>query len=544
MFALFGTILPRPVFSFRMGIPFESSGKMQTSETLLSRRHVMGGLAASLSMMHPGAVMARPSARAESATRNTEPFSRDTVVDQARTLASQPFQPLAALPAGLQDLDYSTYRRICYRKDEAIWGQAPTPFSIELFAPGSLYKHGVDVFIVENGQSRAIAVGPESFETPTAEIGALISEVAQFAGFRLHYPLNRADYRDEFIVFQGASYLRAVSRGQTYGLSARGLAIDVAEPTGEEFPTFRRFWIERPSSRANAIVVHALLDSPRVAGAYRFGIYPGAPTTIDVDATLIPRAPLTHIGLGTLTSMFMHGAIDPPDRPDYRPAVHDSLGLAMVTRQGERLWRPLGNPAALQVSAFVDENPKGFGLIQRDREFSQFQDLEARYDMRPSAWISPRGDWGPGFVQLVEIPSPFEGNDNIVAYWRPNRRLEAGVAFPFAYRLTWPNDYPPPQDVAPVSRSAFGLALANGKQEYVVDYGAAPGIAAGEVTAHVSVSTGRVLEVRIQPNPLTGGFRVFVTFDPGGAPLCEIRLQPLMNGTPVGETWLNRWLRS
>lgn len=504
----------------------------------------MGGLAAGLSLMLPGAGMAGPSGRTEPAARDTEPFTRDTVVNQARALASQPFRPLAALPAGLQDLDYDAYRKIRYRKDEAIWGQAPTPFSIELFAPGSLYKHGVDVFIVEDGRSRAIAVGPESFEAPNPEIGALISKVAQFAGFRLHYPLNRPDYRDEFIVFQGASYLRAVSKGQHYGLSARGLAIDVAEPTGEEFPTFRRFWIERPSSRANAIVAHALLDSPRVAGAYRFGIYPGAPTTIDVDATLIPRAPLTHIGLGALTSMFMHGAIDPPDRPDYRPAVHDSLGLAMVTGQGERLWRPLANPAALQVSAFVDENPKGFGLIQRIRDFSQFQDLEAHYDKRPSAWVAPRGDWGAGFVNLVEIPSPFEGNDNIVAYWRPSRPLEPGVAFPFSYRLTWPNDYPPPQDIATVGRSAFGLDLANGKQQYVVDYGAAPNIAAGEVTPHVSVSTGRLLETRIQPNPSTGGFRVFVTFDPGSAPLCEIRLQPLMNGNPVGETWLNRWLRS
>src|SRR5690606_21719575 len=249
-----------------------------------------------------------------------------------------------------------------YRKQAAIWGNTPSRFSIELFAPGNLYESGIDLSVVESGQSIDVPVENDTFEANSPEIVQLLAEIDKVAGFRLHYPLNNAEYQDEFVVFQGASYCRAVSRGQTYGLSARGLAIDVAEPTGEEFPIFRKFWIERPSSRADRIVVHALLDSPRVAGAYRFGIFPDEPTRLDIEATLFARSQLNHIGLGALTSMFLFGGMDKPDIPDYRNAVHDSNGLAMLTGAGEYLWRPLTNPTTLQISAFQDENPKGFGL--------------------------------------------------------------------------------------------------------------------------------------------------------------------------------------
>jgi len=474
-------------------------------------------------------------------------FSGETVMAEARALAAHPFVAPPQVPPLLRNLSYNHYRQIRYRKEKAVWGATPTPFSLELFAPGFLFKSGVDVFVVENGQSYAVQIGLDSFETPSPEIAATLARIGQFAGFRLHYPINRpltqSDYRDEFMVFQGASYLRAVSRGQSYGLSARGLAIDVGEPTGEEFPVFRRFWIERPSSSAHAIVVHALLDSPRVTGAYRFGIYPGAVTTVDVNATLFSRASLRHVGLGPLTSMYLFGAIDPADRADYRPAVHDSVGLAMHTGRGERVWRPLNNPKTLQVSAFVDDNPRGFGLIQRSRKFERFQDLEARYEQRPSAWVAPQGNWGAGHVQLVEIPSASETNDNIVAYWRPDRPVEPERPFEFAYRLTWPNDAPLPKDIARTIRSAFGRGFDGTQYQFAIDYGPVAGLVLADITLELSLSAGRLVERVIQPNPTSGGFRIFVTFDPGRAKLIEFRLQPRFKGEQAGETWLYRWIR-
>ncbi|MGF1607168.1 MAG: glucan biosynthesis protein G [Rhodothalassiaceae bacterium] len=482
-------------------------------------------------------------ARALQRAADGTPFSRQTVLDAARELASEPFRPPSPVPQTLQALDYDTYRQIRYRKDEAIWGQAPTPFSIELFAPGFLYVAPVDIQVVENARAYEVRVGSDSFETPTEAIGAAIAELGQFAGFRLHYPLNRPDYRDEFLLFQGASYFRAVSRGQIYGLSARGLAIDVAEPTGEEFPLFRRFWIERPAADANSIVVHAVLDSRRLTGAYRFGIYPGATTTLDIDVTLFARDRVEHLGLAPLTSMFLHGAVDASDTADYRPAVHDSQGLALHTGTGERLWRPLANPRTLQLSAFVDTDPRGFGLIQRARDFQAYQDLEAVYQRRPSAWVSPRGNWGAGHVQLVEIPTDKEINDNIVVYWRPEAVLAPGSPFSFAYRLTWPDQAPVPGAVARVARSAYGRALTDGRPQFVIDYVPVPGVPTQEVQIDASASAGRIAEALVQRNPQTGGLRVFVTLDPGAADISELRLVPTYEGEAIGETWLYRWLR-
>ncbi|MEE4300852.1 MAG: glucan biosynthesis protein G [Pseudomonadales bacterium] len=469
-------------------------------------------------------------------------FAGERVIDTARALAGRPFVDPPPVPAVLATLDYDAYRRIRYRKERAVWGRAPTRFSAEFFAPGFLFEYGVDVRIVESGQVRTVDAGADAFDVPDPAIGEALAAFGQFAGFRLHYPLNRSDYRDEFVVFQGASYFRAVSRGQRYGLSARGLAIDVAEPEGEEFPIFRRFWIERPSADANAIVVHALLDSRRCAGAYRFAIYPGAPTTLDVDAVLFARENLTHIGLGPLTSMFMHGPMDAPVRADYRPRVHDSLGLAMETGRGERLWRPLQNPRSLQISAFVDRSPAGFGVIQRERRFESFQDLEARYELRPSAWVAPRGDWGAGHVQLVEIPSDEETNDNIVAYWRPATPLLAGSAFEFAYRLTWPDQAPRAPGIAPISRCAQGFAFGTALPQVVFDL-ATEGVEADAVAIDASISRGRVVEAIVQRNSERGGLRVIVNFDPGDAAFAELRVVCRAGERPIAETLLHRWLR-
>ncbi len=395
-----------------------------------------------------------PGAGAVVSNADEKSFSHETVVEIAEKLSQSLFAEPQKIPEALTKIDYSTYRKINFQKNAAVWGSTPTPFSIELFAPGFLYKELIDIDVVENGQSISMGLSESSFNVPDESIGRLLAEIGKFAGFRLHYPINRSDYNDEFIVFQGASYFRGISKGQLYGLSARGLAINVAGPKGEEFPLFKHFWIERPSKHHDAIVVHALLDSKSVTGAYRFGIYPGAPTWMDVDVILFPRQDVQHVGMAPLTSMFMHGGIDRSDIADYRPAVHDSEGLLMENGNGEKIWRPLNNPRKLQVSAFMGENPKGFGLIQRHRQFDYYQDLEAKYHLRPSAWIEPSGDWGKGHIELFEIPSDSEANDNIVAYWKPEAGLKKGQPFAYSYRLSWPDNIPKKMGKMRVVRSA------------------------------------------------------------------------------------------
>ena len=248
---------------------------------------------------------------------------------------------------------------------------------------------------------------------------------------------------DEIAVFQGASYFRGVSKGQVYGLSARGLAIDTAQPGGEEFPFFRAFWLETPVPTARQTIVHALLDSPSATGAYTFRIAGGKPTTMDVEVKLFTRKQIEHVGVAPLTSMFLFSGNGRERIDDFRPAVHDSDGLAIADANGERVWRPLANPRRLQVSAFSVKELAGFGLIQRQRNFPSFEDLEARYERRPSAWVEPVGSWGSGAVHLVEIPSEEEIHDNVVAFWRPQEPYKQGSAYTFAYRLTWPDQAPP-----------------------------------------------------------------------------------------------------
>ena len=123
--------------------------------------------------------------------------------------------------------------------------------------------------------------------------------------------------------------------------------------------------------------------------------------------------------MAPMTSMFLYGEDRPRPFDDYRPEVHDSDGLLMQTGGGEWLWRPLFNPHALRVSSFSDEHPRGFGLTQRDRDFSHYQDEDAHYQRRPSYWVAPLADWGKGSVQLVEIPTDEEIHDNIVSLLGP-----------------------------------------------------------------------------------------------------------------------------
>ncbi|HEY1930930.1 MAG TPA: glucan biosynthesis protein G [Acetobacteraceae bacterium] len=473
------------------------------------------------------------------------PFNADTVRGLAKQLASQPFKPPdTTLPSALEKLSYSQYRSIRFNPDHALWGGQGLNFNVQLFHRGFLYKDRVDLFQVVNGQAQPIQYNPTLFifgklQPPSGDIG--------YAGFRLHFPLNRLDYFDEVCAFLGASYFRALARGQGYGLSARGLAINTAESSGEEFPVFRTFWLEQPAKGANAMTVHALLDSKSCAGAFRFVIAPGQDTIFDTQCAIYPRVDMPTVGLAPLTSMFFFGANDHANADDWRAAVHDSGGLALHTGQDQRIWRPLINPHALQISSFSDVGPRGFGLMQSPREFVYYQDLEAHYEKRPSLWIEPQGNWGPGVVELVEIPSNKEVNDNIVAFWRPHDPLKAKSENKLAYRMHWCWTDPHPGPVAHVVQTRAGLAWNGTDRQFVIDFAGAPLDAWTKPAApalDVGTDKGKIVSAVAERNPNIHGWRVSIQLATNNEKVVELHARMMDGEQPLTETWIARWTAS
>ena len=476
------------------------------------------------------------------------PFERSTVVALARRLAASEFAPPPTdLPAEIAELTYDQYRDIRSNRDAAIWADTNLPFHLQLFHRGFYFENKIDVAIVDGDEAHHLAYSPDMFVFGDLVPRPLPSQDIGFAGIRLLGRINRADKFDEVAVFQGASYFRSLGRDQTYGLSARGLTLKTGAPEGEEFPVFRSFWVETPVEDSQTVVVHALLDSESVAGAYRFSIRPGPSTVMDVEAVIFPRVDLTSVGLAPGTSMFFFGPNGRDGVDDYRPEVHDSDGLLMVNGRGERLWRPLANPATLQTSAFVDVGPRGFGLIQRNRDFDSYQDVEASYERRTTLWVEPVGDWGRGTVSLIEIPSESEIHDNIVAYWAPREPIAAGSEFSFAYRLFWGQEPPLPPGGVHVAATRSGRAALGGPSPlrlFVIDYMTSteiPDSPAVDPEPTVSASAGKVDHVVILRNPGTGGWRLTFQLDPEDAELIELRATLDFPDRRPAETWVYRW---
>jgi glucans biosynthesis protein len=511
-------------------------------EIPVQRRELLGGVALSVaSLVRPTAV----AGAVEQPTVSGGPFNASSVRDLARQLAQQPYKPPEnTLPDALTSMDYETYRAIRFDPGHALWRGENCKFTAEFFHRGFIYKNRVDIYEVADGKVTPIRYSPDLF---TFSKGTLSAGDWGFAGFRIHYPLNRPDYYDEVCAFLGASYFRAVAKGQAYGLSARGLAIKTAEQGGEEFPIFKAFWLERPVPGTDLIVVHALLDSASCAAAFRFTIRPGEDTIFDTESALYPRVDIAASGLAPLTSMFLFDVNDRPRVDDWRAAVHDSAGLKLRTGADERIWRPLTNPKTLQVSAFVDTSPRGFGLMQRPLDFPGYQDLEAHYEKRPSAWVEPIGDWGPGIVQLVEIPSDREINDNIVSFWRPKDPLRAKGEYLLNYRLHWCRREPNGMDLGQVAQTRCGLSWHQKNRQFVIDFtGAALAPFAPDKlpTLDAGCDRGKVVNATVEENPAVKGWRVSLEVDTADNLVVELHAR-LMNGDqPLTEKWMYRWTPS
>ena len=477
------------------------------------------------------------------------PFDAETVVGLARTLAKSPFvAPVASVPETMAKLQYDQYRDIRFNPAATIWAQPGRKFRLQLLSLGYLFTSPVEIAIVEDGRAQHLAYRADMFTAGRLVPAPLPTQDIGFSGFRLLFPINDRRRFDEVAVFQGASYFRSLGHDQAYGLSARGLALKVGDPTGEEFPIFRAFWIEEPKPRSSTLTLHALLDSPSVTGAFRFELRPGRETTMLVEAVLFPRVELKEVGFAPGTSMFMFSASGRSGVDDFRPQVHDSDGLLIFNGRGEHLWRPLANPAKLQMSSFTDQKPRGFGLMQRNRNLADYQDFGAHLERRPSLWVEPIGDWGEGEVILTEIPSDAEIHDNIVAFWRPRKPLAAGSEFRVSYRLSWGDEPSAARDRLRVLATALGRADVKGPtpvRRFVIDY--SPELkqesTAAPPSATVTTSAGKVQDVVVSDNPLTRGYRVTFTLDPEKSELCELRLELKFEDSRCAEVWLYRWTK-
>lgn len=471
---------------------------------------------------------------------------------QARHLASQPYVSHAdELPAVLKKLSWDQYMQMRFNPKQALWSQDPQSlFRAELFHLGLFYQTPVTIFQLVDGKPRKIDYTPDLFLYGTSGVRSKdLSKDLGFAGFRFRY---HTDWSRDLVAFLGASYFRAVGGEMQYGMSARGLAVDTALPRDEEFPVFTHFWLERPAPHRDTATVYALLDSPSVTGAYRFDIRPGDTLTMRVDAAIYPRKPIERLGIAPLTSMYLTGENDRRMGHDWRPEIHDSDGLLMHNGNGEWLWRPLNNPPFLRYNAYMDNNPKGFGLLQRDQNFDHYQDDGVFYDKRPSVWVEPIGNWGPGYVALVEIPNLDETFDNIVAFWNPAQSVEPGQELLYSYNLFWGTKPPVENRLARVKDTFTGLGGVVGlprkyySQRFAVDFtGGDLSMVGADSTIRpvLEASGGRIEITSVRPQHAIHGFRCMFDVVPPDETQNPINLKLYLeaDGRPLTETWIYQW---
>ena len=478
------------------------------------------------------------------AAAKPKPFGFDDVDALAKSLADSAFKDAGPnLPGPLQNLDHDRYQSIRFRPDASRWRKTNAPFELALFHEGWLFDRPVKLNEITRKGIVEIPFDTASFDYTGSRVDPASVDGVGYAGFSAHYALNLPAYKDDVLAFLGASYFRALGKGQLYGLSARGLAIDTALASGEEFPRFVEFWFEPPEPKADALVFYALLDSPRATGAYRFAFSPGDESIVEVTARVYLRDKVGKLGVAPLTSMYFHGANQRGQAEDYRPEVHDSDGLSIQSKTGEWIWRPLVNPKRLLVTSFAFDSPLGFGLMQRERSFDRYEDLSTRYEAHPSVWVEPLGAWGTGRVELVQIPAPDETNDNIVAYWVADRANEPKQPIDLHYRIHWQKNAetrPPTAWVVATRRGKGYMPKPDDSVGFVVDF-AGPmleGSADTRISADVSAdANATIVSKTVRRNPATGGVRLELHLkrNDDTRPV-ELRAS-LRAGDAVSETW-------
>ena len=494
-------------------------------------------------------------ARAAAGSGQTEfgparPFDFEWLKAEAKSLAEQPYQePVIRYADILETIDYDAFQQIRFKPEQALWADRGAPFPVQFFHLGRYSKLPVRLYEVADGQAREILYAADYFTFGKTGLDQELPGDLGFAGFRV---MDGHGLKTDWLAYQGAAYFRTSGALDQYGLSARGLAIDTAMPWPEEFPRFTRFWLERTPEDGRHIIIYALMDSPSVAGAYRFDWTKDTGAVAEIQAELFCRNQITRMGVAPLTSMFWFGEHNRHLATDWRPEIHDTDGLAMWTGAGERIWRPLNNPPTVQTSSFADSDPKGFGLLQRDRAFYDYEDDGVFYDRRPSVWVEPQGGWGRGAVQLVEIPTDDEIHDNIVAYWVPATPVAAGSQWSFAYRLHWLADEPyPPTAAARVRHTRLGRGGIPGQprpagaRKFVIDFEGGPLDALKKldpVKPVVNASRGRIDNAYALQIVGTRTWRAFFDLYAEGPEPVDLRCFLRLGERTLTETWLYQYI--
>ncbi|MGH8445241.1 MAG: glucan biosynthesis protein [Solimonas sp.] len=477
-------------------------------------------------------------------------FDFATLKGRARTMAGTAYAaPSNVLPKPIAALDWDKWQSIRFKEEHSLWKDQNLNFQARFFHLGFTIRTPVHMYEVVDGQATEIAYDDEMFDYGRSGVKAgSLPDNLGFAGFRLNF---HDDFVRDVAAFQGASYFRAVGAERQYGQSARGLAVDCGMDRPEEFPIFVAYWLERPGKGSNTVTVYGLLDSASVVGAYRFVMTPGENFIMEIDSALYPRKAIDRVGIAPLTSMYQFGENDHRMANDWRPEIHDTDGLQLWTGNGEWIWRPLVNPRSVHVNSFFDENPRGFGLMQRDRNFDHYQDDGVFYDQRPCVWIEPKGDWGKGSVMLVEIPTSDETFDNIVAFWNPKEPIAPGKEYLYSYRLSWGagNPYRPLLATTQATRTGLGGIIGQPRRyfswRFAVDFAGGPLDklpSNAKIEAVISASRGKVEITSARPLDAIKGWRAMFDLVPDAAsnPI-DLRLFLKLDGKPLSETWLYQY---
>ncbi len=488
-------------------------------------------------------------------------FSAEWLKSHAQELAAAPYNPPPRPdPQIVASIDYDLHGKLKYKTDFALFGEGhDSAFPITFMHVGQYFTKTVRMYAVEpsaeGGSAREILYDPDYFTIPSDSVAARLPEnPSRFAGFWLREPkAGTEDWRvaEPWVTFLGASYFRAKGELGQVGMSARGIALTPGGNTPEEFPDFVAFWFLPAPPTAKSVTVYALLDGPSVSGAYRFIMERTKGVVMDIEKTLFFRQPVERLGLAPLTSMYWYSETVKQAAIDWRPEVHDSDGLSMWTGGGEHIWRPLNNAAHITVSSFADEHPRGYGLLQRDREFDHYLD-GVRYDRRPSTWVEPLGDWGKGAVHLVEIPTDDEINDNIIAYWHPEQQPKAGDRIDLRYRLHWLADEPYPTALGRCVATRLGrggepgTSRPSGVRKFTVEFLGGP---LAELPNGVKpelvmwASRGKLAGPMAEavPDDVPGHWRAHMDLTVEGHDPVEMRLYLKAGDKVLTETWLYQY---
>jgi glucans biosynthesis protein len=479
------------------------------------------------------------------------PFGYESLRARAKDMASKPYVAPTPASTTVQNVDFDAVQAIKFRADRALWSDGPGPCPVRLFHVDKFNPLGVRINELSNGEARELIYSPDCFDYKNAALANALPPDLGFSGFRV---MDGRGKETDWLAFQGASYFRTSGEDNQYGASARGIAINTAMPQPEEFPRFVEFWLEEPRDNRPSITIYALLDGPSIAGAYRFECAKDRAPVMTVSADLYARTDIDRVGVAPLTSMFWYGENDRRYATDWRPEIHDSDGLAIWTGVGEHIWRPLTNSSAVRTNSFLDASPKGFGLMQRDRDFREYQDDGAFYNKRPSIWVEPTHAWGEGAVQLVEIPTKDETNDNIVAYWVPKKSVRAGDELAFNYKLYWQNDEPnPPVNIGRVVSTHTGdggvpgvpHTISENKRKFVIDFAGGPLSTMEQrfdITPVVSHSRGRVDNAYVIKVVGTDRWRALFDLTTEGDGPVDLRCYLRLGNETLSETWIYQWL--